>query len=215
MRFVAISDTHNGPIPNFVGDCLIHAGDMTNRGTEKELTAAAEELASYPCRRIIVVPGNHDLLFEQDEAKARQIFESRGIQVLIDQGTEVGGVKVYGTPWVKKCWGAFMYDGFKVHSEPIWDKIPDDTQILVSHSPPSYILDRGPDGQHLGSPTLNQRIQVIRPTFHIFGHIHCSYGRYQNDHTTFMNVAMMSESHQPLNPPVVFHTGNPGSYEYW
>ena len=81
MRYIAISDTHNNPIPRFHGDVLIHAGDMTIRGTENELVRAAEELAGYPCKRIVVIPGNHDILFEKNERLARSIFEDRDIKV--------------------------------------------------------------------------------------------------------------------------------------
>ncbi|KAF8445185.1 Metallo-dependent phosphatase-like protein [Terfezia claveryi] len=63
VRIVCISDTHNQtPARLPPGDILIHAGDLTNSGTYKELSRAAEwlkNLKGYEYK--IVVPGNHDL----------------------------------------------------------------------------------------------------------------------------------------------------------
>lgn len=63
VRIVCISDTHNQtPARLPPGDVLIHAGDLTNSGTYKELSRAAEwlrNLKGYEYK--IVLPGNHDL----------------------------------------------------------------------------------------------------------------------------------------------------------
>lgn len=213
MRFLAVSDTHNQPIPRIRGDVLIHAGDLTVRGTEKELVAAAEELAGYPCRRILIIPGNHDILFETDPAKARQIFEDRQIQVLINQATEAGGMKIWGSPYVQKCWGAFGYDGTETFHP--WNLIPEDTEILITHGPMKYMLDQGPNGTHLGCSALASRIQVVKPLYHVHGHIHCAYGQQTYQDTTHINAAICSERYDVLNPPIVFHCGLPGDYERW
>lgn len=212
MKFICVSDTHNQRIPRFHGDCLIHAGDLTIRGTEKELTEAAEHLAGYPCRKIIIVPGNHDILFETDTQKALDIFESRDIQVLMGKGTEIGGVKIFGQHGQPECWGAFGYDGYE-KLEP-WEAIPNDTEILITHCPPKYILDLAPNGSHLGCSNLSSRVtQVVKPSYHVFGHIHLSYGRQEYQGTTFINAAICSETNQAINPPISFNFGLPGSYE--
>lgn len=209
-----MSDTHNQPIPRFRGDVLLHAGDMTIRGTEAELTAAAEELAGYPCRQIIVVPGNHDILFESDEARARAIFESREIKVLMHQGTEVGGVKIWGAPGQKECWGAFGYNMYD--SYPRWDDIPTDTDILLTHSPASYTLDRAPNGEHLGCPALSRALTRVAPSYHVFGHIHSDQGFSAGPSgIVSINAAICSERYDVLNPPIAFNLGLPGSYERW
>ena len=66
-RVVCISDTHNRhaelpPLPP--GDILIHAGDLTETGTEAELEAAFAWLSSAPHKHKIVVAGNHDSLLQ-------------------------------------------------------------------------------------------------------------------------------------------------------
>jgi Icc-related predicted phosphoesterase len=221
-RFICVSDTHGKRIPRFNGDVLLHAGDMTMRGTEAELIDAAEHIAGYPCRKLIVVPGNHDLLFGTEPGRARKIFEDRNITVLIDEETEAYGMKIYGSPWVPKCWGAFLTVPFKDQYEnryadaaEIWKKIPDYTDILITHGPARFILDKAPGGAHCGCPYLGARIAEVKPKFHVHGHIHCAYGLQKEKDTMHINAAILSERYDVLNPPIVFHAGTPGSYELW
>lgn len=212
MRFICASDTHNWPVPRYNGDVLIHAGDLTGRGTEGELTKAADDLAGYPCKKIIVIPGNHDLLFEKDEKLAREIFESRRITVLIDQAYEYKGVKLYGSPRQPEfCNWAFGYKRLTGNNH--WDKIPLGTDILITHGPPKWVLDYEPDGQNLGCEDLAQAVLRVKPKFHIFGHIHAANGFAFNGDTTFINAAICSEMYQPFNPPIAFNYGQISGYE--
>jgi len=58
-RFVCISDTHNagGAFKLPKGDVLIHAGDLTNNGTYKELEKAAKWLEEADFGTKIVIGG--------------------------------------------------------------------------------------------------------------------------------------------------------------
>jgi hypothetical protein len=62
VRIVCISDTHNhGPPSGFQlpkGDVLIHAGDLTNRGSFSELEKAAQWLGDADFGAKVVVAGN-------------------------------------------------------------------------------------------------------------------------------------------------------------
>uniref|UniRef100_A0A6T9YJL5 Calcineurin-like phosphoesterase domain-containing protein n=1 Tax=Bigelowiella natans TaxID=227086 RepID=A0A6T9YJL5_BIGNA len=66
VRFVCISDTHNDhkriKVPD--GDVLLHAGDFTKFGTEKEIFEFNRWLGTLPHRHKIVVSGNHDLTMD-------------------------------------------------------------------------------------------------------------------------------------------------------
>ena len=59
LRIVCVSDTHNddstADVPS--SDIFIHAGDMTDRGTLEELTAAFNWISKVPSPIKIVVPG--------------------------------------------------------------------------------------------------------------------------------------------------------------
>src|ERR1700760_1851859 len=66
IRVVCISDTHTQeykPIPD--GDLLIHAGDMTDRGTVAEIQAQVDWIASLPHTYKVVIAGNYDTYLDQ------------------------------------------------------------------------------------------------------------------------------------------------------
>ncbi|KAL1902751.1 hypothetical protein Sste5346_000661, partial [Sporothrix stenoceras] len=64
-RIVCISDTHNSTVKLPKGDVLVHAGDLTNQGSHKELVRAVAwlEKAEFECK--IVVAGNHDITLDE------------------------------------------------------------------------------------------------------------------------------------------------------
>ena len=54
-----------------------------------------------------------------------------------------------------------------------WNLILDDTDILVSHTPPFGIECYCHSGVHVGCPVLLEAVQGrIKPMLHAFGHIH-------------------------------------------
>ena len=70
MRIVCISDTHSlhggmsHEIPS--GDVLIHAGDISNRGGEKDVTEFIhwfQDIKGFDTK--IFIAGNHDFCFEK------------------------------------------------------------------------------------------------------------------------------------------------------
>ena len=96
----------------------------------------------------------------------------------------------------------FMEDCVSGHQEQLYAAIPDDTDVLVTHTPPYGILDR--DGSILyGSRVLLGRVRVVRPRLHLFGHIHKSHGALSDGVTVFSNAAIMDEGYDNLNAPNV------------
>ena len=74
MRLVCISDTH-GHTPTLpAGDVLVHAGDLTGRGTLSETAAAFRWLSQQPFAHIVAIAGNHDFLAERDPALFRSLI---------------------------------------------------------------------------------------------------------------------------------------------
>lgn len=59
----------------------------------------------------------------------------------------------------------------------LWDSIPADTDILVTHGPPFGVLDRTIQNCNAGCHYLLQKVMEIKPKYHLFGHIHEAYGR--------------------------------------
>ena len=68
-RFVCLSDTHasHASIP-FVpeGDVLVHAGDFSNVGLEKDVISFNRWLGELPHAHKVVIAGNHDIPFDAE-----------------------------------------------------------------------------------------------------------------------------------------------------
>jgi len=50
---------------------------------------------------------------------------------------------------------------------------------------------------------LSEVTERVAPLYHIFGHIHESYGATTNGTTTFVNASTCTHSYRPDNAPVV------------
>lgn len=69
---------------------------------------------------------------------------------------------------------------------------------------PRGILDRSSVYINLGCGYLLTKVKQIKPKFHIFGHIHASYGIKEIDRTTFINASNYNSREGLVNPPIVF-----------
>lgn len=203
MLIVAISDTHNKhrglDLP--AGDVLVHCGDALGRGTRSEFLEFINWFGTRPYRHKIYVPGNHDFYVEEDFATAQILCIEKGIHLLVDRPLVIDGVKFYGAPWVPnlEMW-AFYQDHIGLLSK--FRKIPDDTDVLITHTPPAGI--RANLGSiHLGSQELRERVDGLNLKLHLFGHIHDSYGVHVGRYTS-INAANCNEDYQLVNAPMEF-----------
>jgi calcineurin-like phosphoesterase family protein len=90
-------------------------------------------------------------------------------------------IKIWGSP-ITPSFGygwAFNKDrGYDINQ--IWNQIPNDTDIIITHGPiHSYCdrTDRG--GLNVGCEQLYHRLNEVKPHLHFSGHIHEAYG-YRN-----------------------------------
>ena len=207
MRLVCISDTHMqlndvGPWP--AGDILIHAGDLTYRGTPMEVQQELATMAALPYATKLLVPGNHDWLFSDDPAEARSLCKQYGVTLLLDSSIMLGGLEFYGTPWMPNFYDwAFMLPRQGELLAAKHAKIPDNVDVLITHGPPWGILDTENGSAPLGDETLIAQYLRIKPKVHVFGHIHESYGSRVKDGTTFINAASCNSKYRPVNKPIV------------
>jgi Icc-related predicted phosphoesterase len=199
MKIVLISDTHEkheqlGELPD--GDVLIHAGDYTSLGEAKHKTAFYNWFFSQPHPYKIYVAGNHD--FGEPE---RPMTDQEHNFYLYDSEVVIEGLKFWGSPWTPRFgpW-AFMYDRLTTR----WNVIPEDTDVLITHGPPMNMLDK-PYGHQpgVGCFDLLERVLVVKPKLHVFGHIHGSYGMKQLPSTLFVNASVVDEAYQVRNAPLV------------
>ena len=80
--------------------------------------------------------------------------------------------------------------------------IPEDTDVLITHGPPHMIGDECPDGFRAGCEDLLERVKVVKPKVHVFGHIHGGHGVYNVDGTKFINASVLDESYNRTQDPI-------------
>lgn len=212
MDITLISDTHgkHQEITEDLkgGDLLIHCGDSMNSGrNEQELISFCEwfnNLDNYKCK--IFIAGNHCRIFETNPKRALQIVENyKNIIYLQDDFYIFEGVKIYGSPWQPEfCSWAFNLPRKGVELQKIWNKIPNDTDILITHCPPYNILDNVRNGEPLGCELLRNKVNELQPKIHCWGHIHDSYGYVYNNDTHNFNASILNERYEYVNKPHTF-----------
>ena len=177
MRILHLSDTHGlhnqiGHLPE--ADVIVHSGDFTHYGTEKECLDFLNWFIALPYKHKIFVVGNHDLcLYDADNIEDLPA----NVHFLQDRGVTVDGVRFYGT--------GFMH----------YRAVPPDTQVLVTHEPPLGILDREDSlgiGEYGSTEIRTQVLALSALRLHLFGHSHNGYGLYQENGITFSNGALMA-----------------------
>jgi Icc-related predicted phosphoesterase len=212
MKLVAISDTHGKynsiqPLPK--GDVLIFAGDSIGCGYAYELEDFVAWFAAHPHPNKILIAGNHDWVFEKQPDLARKIVEDAGIIYLNDEAVEIDGIKFWGSP-VSPAFNNWAFN--RVRGDEInqhWVKIPENTDVLITHGPPYGVLDNTPMTQGpVGCSDLRRHVfDRVKPKFHIFGHIHSAYGTIKMDDTTFINASQIDDHYRLVQKfkPVVFN----------
>lgn len=215
-KLIFISDTHTYHdrllIPD--GDFIIHSGDYSFTGTIPEVNSFMTWFSELPHRHKIVVNGNHEKMFWANPT----LFESlipKNVTFLFDRAVALDGLNFYGSPHTKEfCGWAYPYYNPK-EAEVIWNRIPDNTDILVTHQPPYKIRDGVPfklgreglyvpsldtEGDPQGCEVLRERLRTIKPMIHSFGHIHPGTGYSMIDDTLFINASVCNDNYQPINP---------------
>ena len=204
LRLILISDTHQlhreVEVPD--GDVLIHAGDFTMFSESLEAVADFNDwLGGLPHRHKIVVPGNHEFFLEADPSERSLLSNAT---LLINEGVEIEGLRIWGTPVNPLYGGAFGLSSAKDRKR-LYAEIPQNTDVVISHGPPYGILDTAPvSGLHQGCRELLDAVTQIRPKLHVFGHIHDAYGVFQTEHTTFVNASRLGLHDDSDKAPFVF-----------
>jgi len=206
MKICCLSDLHGFlPEPKELPDCelLVMAGDYSpHPRTEREWTWGVfvpwlEQVSQrFP---IVSCGGNHDIMYENNP----DLIPRDNWTYLQDTSTEVKGLKIFGSPWTRR-----FYDwGFNLDQEPLakkWKLIPDDTDILITHSPVYMYGDYSSYGnENIGCPALYNRILDVKPKLCVFGHAHAGYGQYKIGNTILVNASHVDERYEKINPVIV------------
>lgn len=218
MIIDCISDLH-GFYPQLEGgDLLIVAGDLTARDTLEQHLEFAEWFANQKYKHRILIAGNHDnqlvdwvpMKLEEadylcDSGTEFEYYDPRFPEE--DEGFLPSGkrtLKIWGSPWTKTFEGmnphckAFTVDTDEELAKK-WELIPEDTDILITHSPSYGILDKCFNG-NVGSKSLLKCIEKIMPEMVIFGHIHECGGKYiEKEGILYINGSIVDERYRNTN----------------
>ncbi|HVF97277.1 MAG TPA: metallophosphatase domain-containing protein [Flavisolibacter sp.] len=206
MRFIAISDTHcrhrSLKLPK--GEVLLHAGDISYRGDQREIYDFLDWFSTLPFKHKIFIAGNHDFLFEKEKAAKVNKLIPAGVHYLKDEAIIIDGIKIWGSPFTPQF---YRWAFNKKRGNPLaehWKSIPSDTDILLTHGPVYGVLDVVINEQHAGDKDLLEKVLEVKPKVHVCGHIHESYGVLKRHGVKFINACMLNESYELVNKPVAF-----------
>ncbi len=189
MKILHLSDTHGchrrlKDLPE--ADVVVHSGDFCMVGSEQEAIDFLNWFCDLPYAHKIFICGNHDDCLYG--ANIDGLDEN--VHYLCNSGVTIDGMKFYGVPM-------FMGDCITDRQNRNYANIPDDVDVLITHTPPYGVLDFD-DEINYGSEELLQRVSEINPRLHLFGHIHRQHGLTDNGITRFSNGAIMNEDYTDL-----------------
>lgn len=205
IKIIHTSDTHGlfQPIP--YGDIFIHTGDFSIDGHPGEYEQFNKWLFTLPHQYKIVVLGNHDMDYIYRKTNLNPCTEAKVMLsnaiVLNSELVEILGLKIYGIQWrwftKQYCKNCDIIDNYYED----WHEIPNELDILLTHCPPYSMLD-----DNMGSVPLFMEISDKKIKYHLFGHIHQSYGYQYYEWpcfgTTFINSsAVTQDSSKIINKP--------------
>mgnify|MGYP002397491119 CR=1 FL=1 len=220
MKIIFLSDTHTFhnhiSVPD--GDMVIHAGDYTSRGSIAEVSSFLYWFSNLPHRYKIFINGNHEYEMYENPSLLKAMIPDN-VYYLENSSVVIEGIKIYGSPYTKR-YGLWAYQyNTREDAVRIWDTIPEDADIIITHQPPYGILDKVPyntssSGLYTPTETLEQsssqgcedllnKVRTVRPKLHVFGHIHESAGILTVDNTIFVNASICTNHYIPSNSPTV------------
>jgi len=221
MKIVVISDTHglHRQLELPEADMIIHAGDESSYHNpylnEKECRDFLDWYSKLDYKYKIFVPGNHSTAIEKglitNLELSKMAFKylngklSSSYYTLIDCENSM---TIMGSPYSLEFFD-WAYQFKKSEAKEYWNSIiPDNIDIVITHGPCYGILDkvkspRPGEDSHVGDVALLNRINEVKPKFHICGHIHEGYGIHKGKHTTFINASVVNERYQLTNRPII------------
>lgn len=170
-------------------------------------------MQSQPHTHKVAIYGNHDLCGDPSKnignaAKANAVFSRARIHHLHDSGFELMGLNFYGSAYTPEFYDwAWMEPRSQLAQR--WRRIPEGTDILVTHGPPHSYGDLCLDGRRAGCEALRDRVKVIKPLLHVFGHIHEGAGMGRlwvdgpGDEGHWVNASVLNRNYEVAHRPAV------------
>ena len=180
--------------------------------------------------KVVFIGGNHDMYLDHEPNPNKGDFSSiytdiikpcGGRLVYLEddeyvfkkeaEGGKIESLKIYGTPWCKifgEWWFMRPDDKLKI----IYDAIPDDLDILLTHDAPDIQgcgkITMGPwAGENAGNKVLADAVRKKEPKYCFFGHIHSAshtLTKVYRKNTHIRCVSLLDEDYYPLFSPYTF-----------
>jgi hypothetical protein len=111
---------------------------------------------------------------------------------------------VFGSPYSLQSgvW-AFGYSA-GAQAERLWAAVPEQIDVLVTHSPPRGLCDTSSEGGEDGCAALRQTLERVRPRLHVCGHRHegrgCCILRWEHGGLSLDRAARLSGVSKWVDP---------------
>ena len=226
----------NGKLPG--GDLLIHSGDITSLGRKHEVSDFIKWFSKQDYQYKIFIAGNHDMTFDREillrdklahfegktewdtecaDGKPEWLLDmlsslDRNTFYLENSSIEFDNIKIWGSPYSPSYGYGWGFNKDRGHDiAQYWNRIPDDTDIVITHTPIYGYNDRALNtNQNVGCADLYHRLGEVKPHLHFAGHIHEGYGYgtipYKDswgDIYTF-NPSTCNLRYEAINAPITF-----------
>ncbi|CAJ1371991.1 unnamed protein product [Effrenium voratum] len=225
VRLVLVSDTHERHAGLVLPACdaVLHCGDIlacSRMATQRHAEAVLKDFGDWlrtadtgKCARFVIA-GNHDFWIEELGKERVQELLGEEVQYLeftsgsfeVSDGAGAKLVSVFGAPISagKSMNRAFQHPQALEQLESTHLECCD---IALTHGPLSSLVKRK------AQPAIGQMLARLRPSLHVYGHIHGMYGRISRISEQLQGLSINASimfSHgklrgqRPENPPIVF-----------
>lgn len=179
---------------------IIHSGDASNNRdpiiNHNEMWDFKEWWNKLEVKYKIYVAGNHDTSIYHKVFDYREL-ENENSFYLENDDVEIEGIKFYGSPY-QPLFGNWAFQRTDNKLFKMWNKIPEDTDVLITHGPPKGILDLAEDRNHrleyCGDKHLFNRVMKIKPKYHLFGHIHNNGNQINVDQRVYNDITFVNSA---------------------
>lgn len=209
MRIATTADLH-GFLPDTPAcDVLVIAGDITPTSDHDVAFQArwlqesfGPWLEQQPAGAIVGVAGNHDFVFD----RAPELVPDLPWTYLQDSGTEIDGVRFWGSPWqpwfFDWAFNAPKEDTEEVFLRSKYEAVEEGTEVLVIHGPPRGFGDTTSRGMEVGSVAELELIERVGCKLAVFGHIHEGRGAWEHAGARLVNASYVDLQYAPYRAEI-------------
>lgn len=229
-KIITLSDLH-GILPTIEQefDLMLLAGDLVHLYFQRDTSETVEWfegsfvnwINTLPFKdedsKVLWIAGNHEVgwgkMFVEGRKKIAQhvseLTNNRAIY-LEDQLYDFNGIKVYGTPWCK-IFGNWAFMKSNLQLQEIYDNIPENVDILLTHDAPYGTSDLcfewtffGRMPYHIGNEPLRDIILKRNPKYNLHGHLHsANHNEELLGNTKVYCVSLVNESYNAVYKPLI------------